>query len=147
MIARAFTGRLTYRPATRGFLIPMRAVVSISPFKGIGCMVLSLFTFTVSDAITKWLTQTYPVGELIFVRSFFIILPVLMVVAYSNDWGSLRTVNPRMQLLRTALVVLATALIVTSLKLLPLASKPSRRQNANTNSPLPDMTVSDRKTL
>lgn len=84
-------------------------------------MVLSLFTFTVSDAVTKWLTQTYPVGELIFVRSFFIIVPVLMVVWYRNDWGSLRTVNPRMQFLRTALVVLATALIVTSLKLLPLA--------------------------
>jgi drug/metabolite transporter (DMT)-like permease len=99
----------------------MRVAVSISPFKGIGCMVLSLFTFTVSDAVTKWLTQTYPIGELIFVRSFFIILPVLMVVWYQNDWGSLRTVNRRMQFLRAFLVVLSTVLIVTSLKLLPLA--------------------------
>ena len=102
-------------------MFPMRVAVSISPLKGIGCMVLSLFTFTVSDAVTKWLTQTYPIGEIIFLRSFFIVLPVLMVVWYRNDWGSLRTVNRRMQLLRTALVVLATVLIVASLKLLPLA--------------------------
>jgi len=99
----------------------MRVAVSISPIKGIGCMVLSLFTFTVSDAVTKWLTQTYPIGQLIFVRSFFIILPVLMVVAYRNEWRSLRTVNRRMQFLRAFLVVLSTVLIVTSLKLLPLA--------------------------
>lgn len=84
-------------------------------------MVLSLFTFTVSDAVTKWLTQTYPIGQLIFIRSFFIILPVLIVVAWRNEWGSLRTVNRRMQFLRASLVVLSTALIVTSLKLLPLA--------------------------
>lgn len=84
-------------------------------------MLLSLFTFTVSDAVTKWLTQTYPIGEIIFIRSFFIIAPVLLVVSHRNDWSSLRTVNRRMQVLRASLVVLSTVLIVTALKLLPLA--------------------------
>jgi drug/metabolite transporter (DMT)-like permease len=99
----------------------MSLAVSISPLRGIAFMVLALFTFTLSDAATKWLTQSYPIGEIIFIRSFFIGLPVIPVLWRSGNWGSLRANNRRMHLLRAVLVIAASLLIVIALSLLPLA--------------------------
>lgn len=99
----------------------MSVAVSISPLRGIVCMVLALLVFTLSDAVSKWLTQGYPVGEIIFLRSFFMILPVLVMVRYRREKLSLRTENWRWHMLRTMLVVVSSFLIINSVRLLPLA--------------------------
>ena len=85
-------------------------------------MVLSLFVFMLSEAITKWLTQGYPIGQIVFIRSFFFFVPILAIVGIQKDWQALRIQNVRLQMLRALLFVASTFLIVASIKLLPLAN-------------------------
>ena len=84
-------------------------------------MVLSLLFFTLSDAVSKWLTESYPIGEIIFLRSFFIFIPVAVMVWWRKDAATLRVRNRNWHLLRALLFVASSFLIVASLKLLPLA--------------------------
>lgn len=99
----------------------MSLTVSLSPLRGIACMVLSLAVFTMSDAVSKWLTQSYPVGEIIFLRSFFIYLPIGLMVWRRRDGAALRLTGWRWHLLRAALFTASSFLIITSVKFLPLA--------------------------
>jgi drug/metabolite transporter (DMT)-like permease len=95
--------------------------VSASPVRGIATMVVSLFFFMSSDTVSKWLTQDYPVGEIIFVRSFFIYVPIVAVLFLRRESLALRASNWRMHLLRSGLFVASTFIIIYSVKLLPLA--------------------------
>ena len=99
----------------------MSAAISISPLRGIACMVASLAFFTLSDAVSKWLTDTYSIGQIIFVRSFFIYVPVALMIWYRRDGGTLRTRRWEWHLARTLLFIASTYLIILSVKLLPLA--------------------------
>ncbi len=47
-----------------------------SPLFGVGLKVVSALAFTLMSAAVRWLSSRYPVGELIFVRSFFALIPV-----------------------------------------------------------------------
>lgn len=85
-------------------------------------MVLSLFVFMLSEAITKWLTQGYPIGQIVFIRSFFFFVPIVAIICFQRDWRALRVQNWRLQLLRAILFVASSFLIVASIKLLPLAN-------------------------
>lgn len=91
-------------------------------FRGVAFMVLSLFVFMLSEAITKWLTQGYPIGQIVFVRSFFFFVPILAIIAIRKDWRALHIENPRLQVLRALLFVASTFLIVAAIKVLPLAT-------------------------
>jgi drug/metabolite transporter (DMT)-like permease len=48
-----------------------------SPLFGVGLKVVSALAFTLMSAGVRWLSSRYPVGELIFVRSFFAMIPVI----------------------------------------------------------------------
>jgi drug/metabolite transporter (DMT)-like permease len=93
-----------------------------SSFRGVACMILSLFVFMLSEAITKWLTQGYPIGQIVFVRSFFFFVPILATIGIRKEWRSLRIQNWHLQGLRALLFVASTFLIVAAIKLLPLAN-------------------------
>ena len=84
-------------------------------------MVVSLLFFMSSDTVSKWLTQDYPVGEIIFVRSFFIYVPIMAVLYFRRESLTLRASNWRMHALRSGLFVASTFIILNSVKLLPLA--------------------------
>lgn len=84
-------------------------------------MVGSVAFFTFSDAVSKWLTQSYPVGEIVFLRSFFNYVPVLLMIWHRRDGSTLRTRRWQWHLGRTLLFIAATYLIILSVKLLPLA--------------------------
>jgi drug/metabolite transporter (DMT)-like permease len=99
----------------------MSAIAANSPVRGILTMVVSLFFFMSSDTVSKWLTQDYPVGEIIFVRSFFIYVPIMVVLYFRRESLALRASNWRMHLLRSGLFVASTFIIIYSVKLLPLA--------------------------
>ncbi len=75
----------------------------------------------INNAIMKWLTGTYPVGELLFIRGVFIFVPVAFLAWHAGGWHTLRIGNAQNQFIRAAMTAAATFLIVYSLKLLPLA--------------------------
>jgi drug/metabolite transporter (DMT)-like permease len=89
--------------------------------KGILCMVAGGALITVNDAILKWLSDTYPVGEVMFVRGIFVSIPIVFLVWRAGGIRSLVIFSWRGHLLRAALVVTGTTLFINGLFFLPLA--------------------------
>ncbi|MDE0815387.1 MAG: DMT family transporter [Alphaproteobacteria bacterium] len=71
--------------------------------------------------MTKWLGQSYPVGQIICLRGVFMLLPIAIMTARSGGIASLRVNKPTDIALRSVLFIGTTALIATSMILLPLA--------------------------
>jgi drug/metabolite transporter (DMT)-like permease len=66
----------------------------VKPLLGISLKVLSALVFTMMSATLKTLTARYPVGEVVFFRSVFALLPLLAWLAWEGDLiNSVRTRN------------------------------------------------------
>lgn len=94
---------------------------SLAPGSGVLCMLAGSALLTLNDAALKWLSADYPVGEILFLRGLFVLLPIAFFAWRAGGLASLRLRNPRGPLLRAALVVSATFLFVTGLRAMPLA--------------------------
>lgn len=95
--------------------------VESSPLKGIAYMVVGFALLTLNDAVLKWLTASYPTGQIVFMRSIFVMILVGLIAWRYGGLRTLRVVNLRGQLVRAAAMTVATLLFVTSLRLMPLA--------------------------
>ena len=60
---------------------------SAQPLLGIAFKVASTLVFTVMATLIKLVSARYPVGELVFFRSAFALIPVFIWVAW-RAWGS-----------------------------------------------------------
>ena len=76
---------------------------------------------TANDTLLKWLTGGYPVGEIMFVRGLFVMVPIAFLVWRAGGIETLVTRNIRDQALRAALMIAGTYMFVTGLRYLPLA--------------------------
>lgn len=56
---------------------------------GIGVTLLGVFVFALSNALAKWLTGGYPVGQILFVRSLVVLL-ILACFIRPADWAAMR---------------------------------------------------------
>jgi drug/metabolite transporter (DMT)-like permease len=73
----------------------------VQPLLGILFKVLSALTFTLMSAGVKALGSRYPIGELVFFRSAFALLPLLLWLGWRGDLvASIRTTNLKGHLLR-----------------------------------------------
>ena len=100
-----------------------RAASETAPnaLRGIGLLVAGCAFLIASDAISKWLSQTYPVGQIISLRNVFVLIPIIVVAWHTNGFANLRVHSWAGQSLRALFHVLAAALFVASVSLLPLA--------------------------
>ena len=94
---------------------------SSSPGLGILCMLGSCAVGITSDAVTKWMTTTYPVGQILFVRNIFVFVPIILLVWRSGGFSVLRIHDVRTNLLRAVFMASGTFMFIFGLKLLPLA--------------------------
>ncbi len=92
-----------------------------APLKGIACMVGGMVLLTTNDAIMKWLSAGYPIGEMLFLRGLTATAAILVFARLTVGWGALRLNRIGGNGLRAALVVASTFLFITSLSLMPLA--------------------------
>ncbi len=76
---------------------------------------------TANDALTKLLTGGYPVGQVMFLRSVFIMVPIAFLVWRAGGPLVLRSRNPKGHLLRVACVLAGTVLFLNAIRYLPLA--------------------------
>lgn len=68
----------------------------MSPLLGISLKLISALAFTLMSAGIKAAASRYPVGELVFVRSFFALIPLLIWLAWRSELpGALKTSNLR----------------------------------------------------
>ena len=84
-------------------------------------MILGSALLTASDAVTKWLTQEYPVSQVWCLRTLFVLVPIALL---APRYGGYRTLLPKRvgrQMLRAVMFLATTLLITIGLSLLPLA--------------------------
>ena len=63
--------------------------------KAISLKVMSAMLFAVMSALVRFLGEKYPVGQIVFFRSAFAILPVVLIYAWRNElMAAVRTMRP-----------------------------------------------------
>jgi drug/metabolite transporter (DMT)-like permease len=88
---------------------------------GIIFMLAGGLCITVQDAITKLLTEVYPVGETLGYRGLFTFIAIAFFVWREGNIDCLKVVNFKGQATRAVLAVLSMVFIVSSIRVLPLA--------------------------
>ena len=112
----------TQHPVSLSERRPQAATLArTAPIKGIALMVAGSGLITVSDAVIKWLTAGYSVGELLFIRGLFMFLPIALLVWKAGGPAVLRVKSWPGQLLRATTVIGSSFFFVTGLRHLPLA--------------------------
>ena len=89
--------------------------------RGIVCMVVGAGLLTISDGFVKWLTDGYPVTQIIVVRGVFILLPIFILAWRMGMFSSLRVARPTGQALRAVLFTASMFLFLNGLRFNPLA--------------------------
>ena len=84
-------------------------------------MFLSICAFCFMDLIVKW-TDNYPIGQVMFFRGFFGIIPIFFLIPKNRFKNFYRTNRPGLHLLRCAAGLIALASIFQALRNLPLAT-------------------------
>jgi drug/metabolite transporter (DMT)-like permease len=87
---------------------------------GVGYMVGGSALITLNDAIAKWLTATYPVGQILCIRGAFFFIPILFFVWRAGGVKMLRVHSVNAQVGRAILFIIASVFFVTSVGLMPL---------------------------
>ena len=91
-------------------------------FKGIGFKLISALLFAAMSALVRQLGDVAPVGQMVFFRSAFAVVPVVMIYALRGELSSaLRTGRPLGQLGRGLLSVCGMFTNFSALTRLPLA--------------------------
>ena len=73
---------------------------SDNPLRGIVLALLGVSGFALMDAAAKYLSEGYPIGQVVFVRNAFAILPLLLLLCRKENLRSMRTGKPGLHLLR-----------------------------------------------
>lgn len=97
------------------------ATPSATAAKAILMMVAAAGILTVNDAIAKWLTERYPVGQVLAIRGVLVVALVYGWAVVSRRTPVLRVRSWKLNLTRGGLMALSTFLFVTSLSLMPIA--------------------------
>jgi drug/metabolite transporter (DMT)-like permease len=96
---------------------------SVSPtLKGLAAAIGGIALLTANDAVSKFLTQSFPVGQVICLRQAATLLVIVPYVMLVTGWGALRVVSWPGQMTRGVLFVAGATLMVLGLSLLPLAT-------------------------
>lgn len=93
-----------------------------NPVKGILAMVLGAALLSLNDAVSKFLTESYPVGQVIGLRQAASLLVILPYAYYTTGWRGLRVVSWGGQGFRGGVFVATAILMVLGLSLLPIAT-------------------------
>lgn len=95
---------------------------SSRPLAGIALKIAATFAFAVMAAIARWLGDTYPVGQLVFFRAAFALMPIAaLMLVQGTPLDELKTSRPLSHLLRSIAGVCAMFSYFAALTYLPLA--------------------------
>ena len=95
---------------------------SPSSLKGILCMLGGALALTINDAMAKYLTQSYPVGQVMALRGLSILILLIVFLFFINNLKALKINSWKSHLLRAGTMTGSTVFFVTGLSFLPLAN-------------------------
>jgi drug/metabolite transporter (DMT)-like permease len=89
---------------------------------GIGLMVAATLVFAGASAISKWQVARYPMGELLFVRTFASFVFVALLILPRTGFGVFRTRRLKAHGLRSLSQFASQSMILIAFSMMPLAS-------------------------
>ena len=84
-------------------------------------MFISVCAFSLMDVIVKW-SDDYPVGQVLFFRGFFGIIPILFLIPKDRYLDFYKTTRPFLHFKRCLAGLIALVSIFIALRNLPLAT-------------------------
>lgn len=91
------------------------------PMAGILFIMLGMLAISLNDVLIKFMSNGYPLHQMVFTRSAIGIVFSLTIVQFEGGWSILRPAHPLLQLIRGLLVVIANLTFFSALAVLPLA--------------------------
>ncbi len=89
--------------------------------RGILCMIAATVLFAITAALAKWLVAIYPVGEVVFFRSFFSLVIVGAFILPSTGLAVFATQRPKAHIARGLSQSISQTFSVIAFMLMPLA--------------------------
>jgi drug/metabolite transporter (DMT)-like permease len=87
---------------------------------GILFKIVSAFCFTLMAALIRWVGDSVPSGEIVFARSAFALIPILIWLSVQGQLGDVRTARPGGHLIRSSVGALAMFCMFSGLARIPL---------------------------
>jgi drug/metabolite transporter (DMT)-like permease len=85
-------------------------------------MLGATFVFTCTSALSKWLIETYPIGEVLFSRVFIPLIGLAIIILPRTGLAVFRTTKLKGHLLRGASQSCSQTFLMIAFSLMPLAS-------------------------
>jgi drug/metabolite transporter (DMT)-like permease len=98
------------------------ALLKSDATKGICIMTLGAGVLSMNDAATKYLAESYPMGQVLGLRQLAALLMIIVYVWWSDSWRDLRINNRSGHAWRAAIHVASAVVIIWALTLLPIAT-------------------------
>lgn len=92
-----------------------------NPSAGVALILVGMLCISFNDVLFKQLSGSYPLHEMVFVRSAIGICFSMVILQFEGGFASLRTATPGLHLLRGLLVVVSNMTYFAALAALPLA--------------------------
>jgi drug/metabolite transporter (DMT)-like permease len=89
--------------------------------RGIYCMIAASAMFAMSTALSKWQVAIYPVGEVMFFRSFFALALCAALILPVSGMSVFKTRRPRAHIARGLSQSISQTFTVIAVSLMPLA--------------------------
>src|SRR5690606_877253 len=93
----------------------LSATGAVRPLKGIAAMIAGMAFLTLSDAISKYLAEAHPIGQVMCLRQAACLLFVFPFVWRGAGLGVLRPHNVSLQILRGLVFLISGSFIIWSL--------------------------------
>ncbi len=90
-------------------------------FAGILLLCAGAFVFSLQDVVIKWVSGTYPVSQVLAVRSVVALAPILLLLHLDGGVAGLRTRHPGMLLFRGGLLFICYTAYYLAIAAMPLA--------------------------
>ena len=83
---------------------------------------LGYFLFVSQDAIVKYIAEDYQITQIIFVNSWFALIPIILYTQTLNGWKKLKGANFKVHFFRSLTMALAVFFAYTGFYLMPMVS-------------------------
>ena len=102
-------------------LLSSKNKLLIPPVSGILCMMGGALALTINDGMAKYLTETYPVGQVMALRGTFILCLLIFLFILARKKLNLKIYSWRNNFYRAAAMTGSTFCFITGLSYLPIA--------------------------
>ena len=83
---------------------------------------LGYFLFVSQDAIVKYIAEDYQITQIIFVNSWFALIPIILYTQTLNGWKKLKGANFKVHFFRSLTMALAVFFAYTGFYLMPMVT-------------------------